>query len=103
MADGRFRFSLIPRRSAFRSIASTEVRNIAAASSNVAEAAAISISWRSSFKLKRPFRRFSAIYFGAFAFSPSSTRRRMASERLAPWDFAQSMICFIKASAIRTP
>jgi hypothetical protein len=41
LADGRFRFSLIPRRPAIRSIVSTEVRKLAAASSNVAEAAAI--------------------------------------------------------------
>jgi hypothetical protein len=37
----RFPFSLIPRRSAFRSIVSIEVRKLAAVSSNVAEAAAI--------------------------------------------------------------
>jgi len=41
LPDGRFRFSLIPRRPAIRSIVSTEVRKLAAASSNVAEAAAI--------------------------------------------------------------
>ena len=38
---GRFPFSLIPRRLAFRSIVSTEVRKIAAAFSSVAEVAAI--------------------------------------------------------------
>jgi hypothetical protein len=38
---GRFPFSLIPRLLAFRSIVSIDVRKTAAASSNVADAAAI--------------------------------------------------------------